>query len=646
MNTALPARPLPSDQQCESRNLPTRYVRVPKGLLIHAVYHPLPVGVYGLIARLFLVLQAPVPLSAADITRYDPSLSRGAAQRALSRLVDDGWLIMTGAIGQKSSYVPTWGCVKGIPLAWRIGTPCLNRPRHVRAVCLDLRLLDIFLGKITPHPTHAAIITRYITAPLLTLLDVGSYALLLGGFPRTTPNLAMWGLVRGDQPLPLPGDEHILAHASQHTLFDHNGATLTPRGLRRIGLQVPSHTSSTTQTLFFVPQGVIVPLPTPVPTAVIDQEPAGTPRISGFQSHNPASTDACSGITWESSGTPGKQEDSPPVPPTQALGGGRSVQGEKYTMRGSPCSKTEATQRLHDSQGTEAARMLAAIQVLPDQVIELSDISLAVVQAAICDGRSRPYVRDLAGWVVSLLRAHRDHGRAIAPPRAHPESPDALREAFARYQGEQEAHQPTDVSDALPSLSATSVPPDPPMTVSALWVAVLATLKLQLTRQEFNRYLQSAVLQAIGDGQVTIAAPNTLVKEAIESRYFALLRDTIAQYVGESLSVRVVLQGRQRTVGATSPWLDESAGKRNLVSAVSPESHLDERPDWIGVERWETLPTLLRAMLRGATLIDGQVQAASPYLDQVLYQRYGHAIAALADNEGDFAIRPHCDRAV
>lgn len=50
--------------------------------------------------------------------------------------------------------------------------------QSVRAVCLALRLLDLFLGKLTPHPKRAAIITRYVTCPLLGLADVGSYALL------------------------------------------------------------------------------------------------------------------------------------------------------------------------------------------------------------------------------------------------------------------------------------------------------------------------------------------------------------------------------------------------------------------------------------------------------------------------------------
>jgi hypothetical protein len=230
---------------------PARYVRVPQRLLTSAVYPPLLVGVYSLVARLFLVVQAPVPLSAADLTRFDPALSRGAAQRALSSLVDDGWLIVTERAGQKSTYVPSWGRVNGIPAPWRIGTPCLDRPRHVRAVCLDLRLLDLFLGKLTPQPQRAAVITRYITAPLISLADVGSYALLLGGLPGTTPSLAAWELARDELPLPLPDDDVILARASQCPLVDGNDITLTARGLQKVGLIVPSQHTDSPHPLFF-----------------------------------------------------------------------------------------------------------------------------------------------------------------------------------------------------------------------------------------------------------------------------------------------------------------------------------------------------------------------------------------------------------
>src|SRR5689334_5775960 len=94
--------------------LPTHYVRVPLNLLTIAAYDPLAVGLYALIARLFLVRQAPLPLSTADVLRYDPTLSRGAVLRAIERLLEGGWLLAQEQAGHKTAYTPSWGCVGGV----------------------------------------------------------------------------------------------------------------------------------------------------------------------------------------------------------------------------------------------------------------------------------------------------------------------------------------------------------------------------------------------------------------------------------------------------------------------------------------------------------------------------------------------------
>jgi hypothetical protein len=60
-----------------------------------------------------------------------------------------------------------------------------------------------------------------------------------------------------------------------------------------------------------------------------------------------------------------------------------------------------------------------------------------------------------------------------------------------------------------------------------------------------------------------------------------------------------------------------------------PNSAPSSRPDWIRAERWEPLPVMLRAALIGSTVEDGQVHAASPYVDRLLYARYAEAVAAL-----------------
>ena len=100
---------------------PTNYSPIPQRLITDLHDNVLAIGLYALIGRLYFIHQEPIPLSAPDIGRYDPALSRGAIMRAFNRLVDGGWLIATVRRGHKACYAPTWGRVKGVLLPWRIG---------------------------------------------------------------------------------------------------------------------------------------------------------------------------------------------------------------------------------------------------------------------------------------------------------------------------------------------------------------------------------------------------------------------------------------------------------------------------------------------------------------------------------------------
>jgi hypothetical protein len=120
-----------------------------------------------------------------------------------------------------------------------MGQPCLGRPRHIARLALDRALLDVCMGKIVPHATRPATITRYVTAPALSLADVGCYALTLAELPHETPGLRRLGLVRSGRALPLPSEQRLLAIISQRSLaFDDAGGEveLTLGGTRRLGL--------------------------------------------------------------------------------------------------------------------------------------------------------------------------------------------------------------------------------------------------------------------------------------------------------------------------------------------------------------------------------------------------------------------------
>ncbi|NTU83690.1 MAG: hypothetical protein HGA45_30680, partial [Chloroflexales bacterium] len=210
---------------------------------------PAALGAYALIARLYLIQNAPVPLSPGDLRAYDPALSYGAARRALGRLADAGYVLGDTTPGRKAAYVPTWGLVGGAPHPWDRSAPLLGQPRHLRAVRLDDRLLDLCLGRLRPSAAHAAVVERYVTAPLLGLRDVGGYALALAGLGGERPALNSLGLLSPDgSPLPLPDNLTILAIASQRLQAEARDG-LTPAGYARAGLAQPAPAG---QALFFV----------------------------------------------------------------------------------------------------------------------------------------------------------------------------------------------------------------------------------------------------------------------------------------------------------------------------------------------------------------------------------------------------------
>ncbi len=381
------------------------YVFLPQRLIADLQANPTAIGVYALIARLFLIYQEPIPLSAADLQRYDPSLSYGAARGALQRLVALRWL--TDQSGHKNHYTPTWGVIKGVASPWRMDAPTLGRPAHVLTLRLDRRLLDVGLGKLIPHPTYPAQTTdRYLKQPIFSLRDVGAYAQVLNGHAlAATPALWRYGLIRDGLAQPLPAAAELIALASQHTL-DGDGAAPTEQGLRTLGLDLSSAPPALPpgQPLFFVDHTLI---PDPITCLIPDLIPSATetgPRSSAAERaesrgerHSP-----------RMAGTPGilrETSDSPPNPPARPNGGGgRDHQANKESERGAAQPETEA------------ARLLLSINAFPSSIAELADLPAELVGRAIAFAESEPGIESIPGWVVEALRRNRDEGWPIPAP--------------------------------------------------------------------------------------------------------------------------------------------------------------------------------------------------------------------------------------
>jgi DnaA N-terminal domain len=385
-----------------------------------------------------------------------------------------------------------------------------------------------------------------------------------------------------------------------------------------------------------VPPGMIGSLIHPMIGSMIGADTANTCQLSAAVSDELRSDSCAKGITWEPRDL--REEASPPPTPPcdQASGGGEERAGPNLVQR-------RSRQEIEALPDTEAAAALQLINVKPAQIIELAHMPCVTVEAAIADGRARPGIRDLAGWVVSLLRTHRDYGWKITPPAPAPDSPEDLRAAFARYAAEQTAEQEAEQHTVFAGIERrfddppAPEPADSSRSVVKLWNAVLATMQCQVSRPEFNTWIRRAVLLSIEHGIATIGVSSAIVKDGLENRYAGALREVIRMLVGFPIQLRFVIREQSvaaRPVGEAQelsgpPPDPPEESVPTIAAQQAPASSVNHRPDWISAAHWGALPTLLRAALIGAILSDGAVQAVSPHLTRLIEMRYAHEVTAL-----------------
>ncbi len=160
---------------------PAPYLRVPDKLLRNFAHDPLAIGVYLAVARCALSMRGAAPLSPADLAAwwYGDRSRDLAVMRRIRRLIEDGWLLADGGRAVKLELLPTWGrSASGEVWPWRFDAPQQGKPAHVRVQRVPLALLDGYVGRIDPQPGRTpALVTRYVDAPLITLHDLGTYAL-------------------------------------------------------------------------------------------------------------------------------------------------------------------------------------------------------------------------------------------------------------------------------------------------------------------------------------------------------------------------------------------------------------------------------------------------------------------------------------
>lgn len=408
---------------------PRAYLLIPRRLILDLGDNRLALALYCWIARLFLIVQAPVPLSRADVQRYDPSAKAGAIERALDRLVAEGWLLR--AEGRKRRYTPTWGQQRrdGAALPWRMDAPTLGRPRRVATVRVDRAILDVFIGRFRPHD-RAPLVERYFVQPVLSLRDVGEYLRLAAGLPaRDAVALQQWGLVADGALRPIPDDAALLALASQRAITGE--VALTHHGWRRLGwdlapaapVQVASETPARSAIPVVIPPDLIGRL---IPRRI------GSLIGDDADPHAPEQASACAicpraqrrAMIPANHGNDQESRDAPPTPPDG--GGGDDRTHREHTARLPRRQRRVRRPAAADRSGapadadadappdTDAVRVLTAFGVVdPGCLRDLASVPLDQVQAAVAYATAEGLG---PGWVVKALRRHVATGWDIPRP--------------------------------------------------------------------------------------------------------------------------------------------------------------------------------------------------------------------------------------
>jgi hypothetical protein len=226
------------------------YVLVPDPLIIAFADDPLAVGVYVAVARLVAVAKGAVPLAARDLVAWmgsERESERAAVMRRIVKLEQAGWLMVDRQSQHKHHLLPTWGRDRsGRPQPWQLDAADVGRPAHLRGRRVSVGLFDTYLGRLDPRPGHRrAVVSRYLTRPLLTLTDIGVYTIGLRAEVASTERLQQLQLQSDAGMSPPPPSEDLLARAASGALtITLDGMMvavgLTMQGYVRLGIVPPA----------------------------------------------------------------------------------------------------------------------------------------------------------------------------------------------------------------------------------------------------------------------------------------------------------------------------------------------------------------------------------------------------------------------
>ena len=287
----------------------------------------------------------------------------------------------------------------------------------------------------------------------------------------------------------------------------------------------------------------------------------------------------------------------------------------------------------------EAAQLLQDLQIHLPVIRELADLPVDQIREAVQEARTRPGVRDPAGWMVARLRAQRDtaaHATASCESAAarhaggdvdrHRRSPrSGYRDVM-----EPAADQPTTALPAVVGPDTDSPDAMTPAPAPSLIPAPDGDLSDQV-RPELQARLPHRLWPVIERLTITRTAQQVV-----------LICPQATDRAVVAVSVVPILEAVFTSLGWCGP-----SGVHLLIRATPapppspPPVDREARPAWIAPAVWADLPSLARIALRGATWVDGQVCGATPAMDRVLQTRFADVVRELQRiGQAEVAERP------
>ena len=322
-----------------------RYLLVPDPLIAAYAHDSLAVGVYVAIARLAVATKGAVPLAARDLALWMGSrrdCDRAAIMRRIVKLEEGGWVIIERSAATKHRLLPTWGRDHNRAIRpWRFDSRDSGRPSHLRGRRVPLALFDDYIGRLDPQPgSGRALISRYLTRPLLDLADIGIYTIGLRAEVVPTPRLHHLGLHSAAGMLPPQDSRSLLQQAAAGMLATLVDDVMMPvllslQGQARLGRETPAE-------LLCDQQG------SEQPCGSIRRSPDGStdgsrPATSEQSllphqdSQNTAETSTASVIAWEvGSFHESTNHDSTPDPGLESGGSAAISVADSETLNGQP----------------------------------------------------------------------------------------------------------------------------------------------------------------------------------------------------------------------------------------------------------------------------------------------------------------------